>query len=60
MTMEHALIATLVFVVIIVLLVFAALYIIDRCLPADMKMPAKLVVGVLALIAILVRLVPGF
>lgn len=56
--MEHTLIATLIWVVIIALLVWLAIYVIDRCLPGDIQMPTKLVVGAIALIAILYRLLP--
>ena len=56
--MEHALISTLVFVLIVCLLVWAALYIAARTLPADIQLPVKLVVGAIGLIAILYRLLP--
>ncbi len=52
------LIATLIFVVVVVLLVWAAIYIVDKTLPADVHLPVKLVVGVIGLIAILYRLLP--
>lgn len=56
--MTHSLVAVLVFLLVVVLLVYAALYIIARTLPADVQMPAKLVVGVIGLIAIMYRLLP--
>jgi hypothetical protein len=56
--MEHALISTLIFVVIVVLLVWAALYITARTLPADVQFPVKIVIGVIGLIAVLVKLLP--
>jgi uncharacterized membrane-anchored protein len=52
------LISTLIFVVVVVLLVWAALYISARTLPADVQFPVKIVVGVIGLIAILYRLLP--
>jgi len=52
------LIATLVFVLIVCLLVWAAIYIVDKTLPADVHLPVKVVVGVIGLIAILYRLLP--
>ena len=52
------LISTLIFIVIVVLLVWAALYIVARTLPADVQMPVRVVIGVLGLIAILYRLLP--
>jgi hypothetical protein len=54
----NELISALIFIVIVVLLVWAAIYIIDRTLPPDVHLPVKLVVGVIGLIAILYRLLP--
>lgn len=53
-----SLINLLIFVLIIVLLVAVAIWIIDRTLPPEFNMIAKVVVGVIALIAILYRLLP--
>jgi hypothetical protein len=55
---SSALISTLVFVLIVVLIAWAALYIIDRSIPGEFRMPAKLIVGAIALIALLMRLLP--
>jgi hypothetical protein len=52
------LIGVLIFLLIVVLLVWAAIYVIDRAFPSNIRWPAKLVVGVIALIAILYRLAP--
>lgn len=56
--MDHAIIGVLVFVLIVVVLVWAALYVIERTLPADVQLVAKVVVGIIALIAVLYRLLP--
>jgi hypothetical protein len=55
---SSTLISTLVFVLIVVLIAWAALYIIERSLPGDVQMPCKLIVGAIALIALLMRLLP--
>lgn len=52
------LISVLVFVLIVVILVWAALYIAARTLPADVQMPVRLVIGAIGLIAILYKLLP--
>lgn len=49
---------TLIFVLLVVILVVAAVFIIDRTLPGDAGMIAKIVVGVLGLIALIYRLAP--
>jgi uncharacterized membrane-anchored protein len=56
--MEHALIGTLVFVLIVVILVWAAIYIVDRTLPTDVHLPVKIIIGAIGLIAVLYRLLP--
>jgi hypothetical protein len=55
---EHALIGTLIFVVIVVLLVAVAAYVIRTTVPAEFQKIALFIVGALALIAILYRLLP--
>lgn len=52
------LVGILIYVLIVIVLVFAALYIAARTLPPDMQWIAKLVIGILGLIAILYKLVP--
>jgi hypothetical protein len=54
----RALIGVLIFVIIVVVLVWAAFYIIERAFPADVQMPAKIVVGLIGLVAILYKLLP--
>jgi uncharacterized membrane-anchored protein len=54
----HELISLLIFVVVVIVLVWAALYIIARTLPADVQLPARIVVGLIGLVAILYRLLP--
>jgi hypothetical protein len=56
--MDHALISTLVFVLVVLVLVWAAIYIVDQTLPPNVHLPAKVVIGILGLIAILYRLLP--
>lgn len=54
----NALVSALIFVVIVVLLVWAAIYVAEKTLPAEVQFPVKVVVGVLGLIAIIYRLLP--
>jgi hypothetical protein len=58
MESTHSLVGLLIFVLIIFVLVFVAIWVIDQTLPPPIRMPAKVVVGLIALIAILYRLVP--
>lgn len=56
--MDHALIATLLFVVIVVVLVAGAAYVIRTTIPGEFQKLALFIVGVLALIAVLYRILP--
>jgi uncharacterized membrane-anchored protein len=54
----HSLISVLIFVLIVVVLVWAAVYVAQKTLPADVQFPVLVVIGVIGLIAILYRLLP--
>jgi len=54
----HPLIGVLIYVVIVLVLVWAAIWVIGETLPPRFHMIAKVVVGVIGLIAILVKLLP--
>lgn len=57
--MEAAsLIGILIFVLVVVIIVWACILIIDRTLPPDFSMIAKVLVGVIALAILLYRLIP--
>jgi hypothetical protein len=56
--MDHALISLLIFVIVVVVLVALACWVIDRTIPGEFNMIAKLIVGVIGLVAILYRLLP--
>lgn len=52
----------LIFALVVLLLVVVAVYVIDKTMPGDINWVAKLIVGIVALLAILSRLgfsVPG-
>lgn len=52
------LIGVLGFVLVVVLLVWAGIYIIDKSMPVESHFPLKLVVGALGLAAVLYKLLP--
>ncbi len=52
------LIGVLVFVLVVFLLVWLGCLIIDKALPGEVQMPAKVVLGVVGLIAVLYKLLP--
>lgn len=51
-------IGVLIFVLVVLLLVWAAIYVIDKTMPSDTHMLLKAVVGVIGLFAVLYKLLP--
>lgn len=58
--MPHDLVALLIWVIVIFVLVVVACMVVDRTMPGEFALPAKLVIGLLALVALLSRLLPMF
>lgn len=53
-----SLISLLIFCVIVFVLVLLGCWVVDRTMPGEVRTPAKVVIGAIGLIAILVRLLP--
>jgi hypothetical protein len=51
-------IGILIFAIVVFVLVYVGCIIVDKTLPAEVQMPAKVVIGLIGLLAILYKLAP--